>query len=272
MSNLEKFVLNILYKLTGNTYSQWIIEKIFYLARLLLGIGTASFPFDSGEKKIFDYLKESYADNQEPLVIFDVGANKGQFLELTLRELFNFEYLIYCFEPVEFSYKELSKKYGDLDNVFLEKFGLDSIEHESKIFYDFPGSLRASKFQRDLRHMKVHFSESEIVKYLTLDKYCSDRGILTLDLLKLDVEGNELNVLKGAEVLLKKGAIKVITFEFGRAQIDSGTFFKDYYYYLLGFGMSSLFRILPNGYFKPIKKYDEKYEIFFTTNYLAIMK
>lgn len=272
MSNLKKFVINMLYKLTGNTISQWIIEKIFYLARLMLGIGTASFPVDSGEKKIFDYLKESFADNQEPLVIFDVGANKGQFLELTLQELLNVKYLIYCFEPVVFAYKELNQKYGDLDNVFLEKFGLDNIEHESKIFYDFPGSLRASKFQRDLRHLDVYFSESEIVKYLTLDEYCFNRGILKIDLLKLDVEGNELNVLKGAEGLLQKGVIKVITFEFGRAQIDSGTFFKDYYYYLLSFGMNSLFRILPNGYLKSIEKYNEKYEIFFTTNYIAIMK
>ena len=48
-------------------------------------------------------------------------------------------------------------------------------------------------------------------------------------IIKIDVEGNELDVLKGASDFLKD--VKVIQFEFGGSNIDSRTFFQDYWYF-----------------------------------------
>lgn len=271
-SKLKKFFLRILFTISGNKLAQAWLEKVFYITRILLGMGSGSFPSESGEKAIFDYLKNDWEDKNGAITIFDVGANKGQFLELILKKIKGIDFTVYCFEPVESIFEELKNKFWGSKGVIFEQIGFDNVSHESEIYYDYSGSLRASKFKRDLRHLGVDFNYSEIVKYLTLDQYCSEQNIENIDLLKIDVEGNELNVLKGAKDLLKKKAIKSITFEFGRAQIDSNTFFKDYYYFLIGFGLKNLFRILPNGYLKPISEYNEKNEVFFTTNYLAIMR
>ncbi len=227
---------------------------------------------DSGEVAIVNYLRNKNIERKEKFTIFDVGANKGQFLELLLDNMSCDEFDIFCFEPIQAAYNDLQQKFCALEHAVFENYGLDHIVHEGEIYFDQPASLRSSKYQRDLRHLGILFSESERVKFTTLDQYCLNHEIDAIDLLKIDVEGNEFNVLKGSETMLTRNAIRLITFEFGRAQIDSDRYFKDYYYYLTDFGMKHLYRILPNGFLKSIKKYDESNEIFFTTNYLAVMK
>lgn len=262
----------MLFLITGNKYAQKILDKFFYWIRIFMGFGSGAFPIDSGEKAVFVYLSKLKRKKIEPFTIFDVGANKGQFLQLLLDNLFVSDYKVFCFEPVKETFKVLEEKFGGIEKISLINKGLDNSVNISKIFFDKPGSLRASKYRRDLRHLGLDFSLSEDVQYTTLDQFCSSSGVDYIDLLKIDVEGNEYNVLKGAEKLLKNGQIKLITFEFGRAQIDSGTFFKDLYYYLKKFGLEYIYRIHPSGYLQPIPEYDEKNEVFFTTNYLAVMK
>lgn len=63
--------------------------------------------------------------------------------------------------------------------------------------------------------------------------------------------------------------IEVIQFEFGGCNIDSRTYFQDFYYLLKD--NYKIYRILKNGLIE-IKSYKEIYEIFITINYLAIKK
>lgn len=269
---MKRLILKFLIYLTGNRYGQLIVEKMFILTTFLLGIGTGSFPAESGEKSIFDFLlKVRDQNNDDPYIIFDVGANIGQFLELALTNLEGKKLEIYAFEPAREAYQALKKKHQTKSFIRLENLGLDNKSHRAKIYYEQPRSLRASKYQRDLRHLDVEFNQSEPVNFITLDEYCVTNQVKKIDLLKIDVEGNELNVLKGGIRMLEEKKISLITFEFGRSQIDSRVFFKDVYYFLCSYKMEKLFRILANGYLKPIDEYDESCEIFFPANYLAIM-
>jgi FkbM family methyltransferase len=52
---------------------------------------------------------------------------------------------------------------------------------------------------------------SEKVRIETIDGYCGERGIERIDLLKLDVEGHELDVLNGGVEMFRKSAIGMVT-------------------------------------------------------------
>jgi hypothetical protein len=95
-------------------------------------------------------------------------------------------------------------------------------------------------------------------------------GVGRIDLLKIDVEGHELEVLRGAESLFAGRGVRMVTFEFGGCDIDSRTFFQDFWYFFRERGMGRLFRITPSGYLAPIRHYREADEQFRTTNFLVL--
>ena len=101
-----------------------------------------------------------------------------------------------------------------------------------------------------------------------VDRYCDEHEIARIDLLKLDVEGHELDVLEGAARMLSRRQIGLITFEFGGTNIDSRVFFREIYNRLRQAEMT-VGRITPSGYVFPMPIYRETYERFLATNFLA---
>ena len=127
----------------------------------------------------------------------------------------------------------------------------------------------ASVYKRKLDHFNIYMNQSEEIEIQTLDAFCKDHKIERIHLLKLDVEGHEKKVLDGASRMLKSGAIDFIQFEFGSCNIDSKTYFQDFYYLLKD--NYKIYRILKNGLYQ-LNQYKEIYEAFSTTNYLAEKK
>ena len=109
----------------------------------------------------------------------------------------------------------------------------------------------------------------EEINTTTLDEYVSINKIGEIDLLKIDVEGHELDVLNGAHKCLQENKIGCIQFEFGGCNIDTRTFFQDFWYLLVEKHGFLIFRITPLGT-KPVKTYSELDEIFLTTNFFAV--
>jgi hypothetical protein len=83
------------------------------------------------------------------------------------------------------------------------------------------------------------------------------------------VEGHEFDVITGAQEMLETGSIDMVSFEFGGTNIDTRTFFRDFWYLLTRFKLR-IFRITPSGYLSPIGTYNEFMEQFGATNYVAI--
>ena len=81
----------------------------------------------------------------------------------------------------------------------------------------------------------------------------------------MDIEGHELDALRGFGEALKH--IDVIQFEFGGCNIDTRTFFQDFWYFFQKEGFE-IYRITPFDLVK-IESYQESEEYFVTTNYLA---
>lgn len=244
------------------------IESVIRGLEERIGIGSgASQAHVSGEYAIPRLVGDSFAG---PLTIFDVGANRGQYLSLLLevfgaREAFS----IHCFEPSATTFALLLETAKGHPAVVANNCALAAKPGEATLYMNFPASGLASLTARRLDHFGLdHSLFSENVAIQTLDEYCETSGISEIHLLKIDVEGHELDVLKGASRMLAAKSIHLIQFEFGGANIDTRTYFQDYFYLLSEIGYD-IYRILPDGTLYRIATYSEELEKFRTANYLA---
>ena len=92
-------------------------------------------------------------------------------------------------------------------------------------FFEY-GSSTVNSLVPNSRHA-VHFAEQSHrrqVQCTTLDAFCVDRGIASIDVLKIDVEGFELGVLKGAKDLLAGGRIRFVYLEYNDISADREAF------------------------------------------------
>ena len=137
---------------------------------------------------------------------FDVGANLGN----RVAPLLDIGAKVVAIEPQEYCYTYLQYKFGK--KIDLIKKGLSDCEsiqdfHVSK--YNVLSSFSTDWINsvKDGRFKGVHWDEVIKVKMTTLDNLIAEFGLP--DFIKIDVEGYELNVLKG----LSK-PVKMISFEF----------------------------------------------------------
>ena len=237
----------------------WTLYKLSLMG---MNVGLGSGVSSSGENNVLSFVRDNSSGG--PLVIFDVGANKGQYSSNLLHYLRGKEISLHCFEPGHETFRILSSTLGSHANVTLNNFGLSNEKSEGQLWYDEAGSGLASLYKRQLDYFGVDFEQSETVMLDTLDNYMAAKNIANIDLLKIDVEGNELNVLHGAERSLSEGKIGAVQIEFGGCNIDSRTFIRDFWNLLSG--DFRMFRIMRDGLIE-IKKYDERMEMFSCTNF-----
>ena len=208
-------------------------------------------------------------------VVFDVGANVGDYSALV--QSFIPLAQIYAFEPAAPVYQQLAGRLstiGNAANCEAFNFGFSDEERTVDLYsYTVEGqecSLVSSIDQRlPTQVLQVEVSDTERIHVRTLDSFCAAEGIERIDFLKLDVEGHEVAVLRGARAMLERGAISMIQFEFGPANIYSRTYFYNFWSMLSD--NYDLFRIIPGGVV-PITHYGEHLEVFLTTNYFAKRK
>lgn len=266
-------MLNIILLLfTKNKSCQRFLDNIVRRFQYWMGIGSGDLVINSGESVITQKINERYKFSSNTLTIFDVGANKGQFIQMVLKNIDQQDIQIHAFEPAIETYKLLADRYENHTNIQLNNTGLGLQPGTHTLYYDKPGSGLASLTKRRLDHFNIDFQYSEKIEIDTLDHYCSANKIDRIHLLKMDVEGHELDVLNGAINLFEDNKIEMVTFEFGGCNIDTHTFFQDFYYFFHKHSMDQIYRLTPSGYLFPIKEYREEYEQFRTSNFLVFKK
>ncbi len=229
-----------------------------------MSIGTGASVSVSGEIHALEYMKNKI--DKEP-ILFDVGANIGLYTK-ELRRVFP-KGEIHSFEPAKLTFEELKMNIGEDKKIILNNVGISDNGCNGILYYDKEKSGLASLYNRQLDYFGIEMSHQEDVKLDTLDHYCEINNISSIDILKMDIEGNEYKALCGAENLLKEKRIKAIQIEFGGCNIDSRTYFRDFWN-LLNEDFK-VYRILGNG-LREIPRYGERLECFVTTNYLFVLK
>lgn len=197
-----------------------------------------------------------------PDIVVDCGANVGDWSAEILKH-HRPSHLI-LIEPDPGNAAKLKHRFPDLPLV---EAALSTSEGKATLFADKPGSGLASLHNRDLSHVGLSMVAGSTVATTTLAKVMADNKLLSIDLLKIDVEGHELAVLRGAAPVLD--SIRAIQFEFGGTDIDSRCFFRDFWN-LLAVDFE-FFRLSPRGLLA-IRSYREEDESFCFTNYLCLRR
>ncbi len=242
-------------------YSIW--NKLYRTALKGMNVGRGADFKQSGELNVLTQLKAIEKSN---MVLFDVGANIGEYTKC-LASMFS-DAIIYSFEPSKETFCTLSKNVS-AKNVVLNNIGISDEIVRGTLYSDKENSGLASLYNRQLDYLGMELGKKEEVELTTLDYYCETNNIDTIDFLKIDIEGNEYKALLGAERLLMGKKIGAIQIEMGGTNIDSRTYFRDFWNLL--HEDFTAYRILQNGLWE-IQKYEEILEIFVTVNYLFIKK
>ena len=150
------------------------------------------------EKNVLELMRDMSMDRREGSVFCDIGANVGQhslFCALNLR----FE-KIYAFEPYPSTFAALRQNI--LLNSLEGKIAAVNLALSDKMAeygMEVP-SLSNDGMNYLLSGLKP--DRSIVVRSTTLDSFAYENGITRIDMMKIDVEGAELNVVRGARGLL----------------------------------------------------------------------
>jgi FkbM family methyltransferase len=260
MENLKNFIL-------GNKALQKLWWALYKISLKGMNYDRGHVPSANGEDFAIKFALKNL-NNDRVFVVFDVGANRGQYLQMALNAVpSSRNYKIYCFEPQKDAFATLSTSASGNKNVVLENIALGSNSSRTTLYKNSAQSEFGSMYKANYSQYNTELSMSEEIEVTTIDKYCNEYNIHTIDFLKLDVEGHEIEALKGAKTMLDNGNIEFIQFEFGLASIESRIFLKDFFSLLSKY---EIYRILPHGLERI--HYSEYHELFLTTNYLAKKK
>jgi FkbM family methyltransferase len=147
---------------------------------------------------------EKWFGREEIKIVFDVGANVGQSAIAYLEEFPLAE--IYSFEPVAATYRELATATGHFPRVLAYNLGMGAKAGESCIYVNPESTLSSIKDSRPGDH-------PEVIRLQTVAEFAKNHGLKTIDFLKIDTEGYDLEVLSGAQPLLEQQNIHFIMVE-----------------------------------------------------------
>ncbi len=138
-------------------------------------------------------------------IIFDVGANVGS-MTLAYRKRFP-DAKLYSFEPVNETFHQLKEATKNDSNIHCYQMAL-AAQNGSGII-----NVGSKSGQNSLVIRQQSETNSQEVKLITLDDFIKKEEIEKIDILKIDVEGFECDVLRGAERTLESGKILYIFIE-----------------------------------------------------------
>ena len=201
-------------------------------------------------------------------VVFDIGANKGEWAEGFLKET-RYECVLFLFEPSSYCNAVLQSLHLPQTTLINAAVGE---KNETLTLYEWEqGSGLNSLYQRKDSFILGEIRNRTEVPVVTIDKIMKEHDIREVDFMKIDVEGHEFAVLLGAQKALEEQRIKAIAFEFGAANVNSRVFFRDFWDLL--HNDFEICRMCPAQKLIPITRYTEELEYFRgVSNYLAVLK
>ena len=165
------------------------------------------------EKKIVNLLKKSTTFPElNDITVFDVGCYKGKFsknINSALVKFFKKPIYYYLFDP-NINAKPLLSENIDFDYNYFQ-LAIDNTCTVKDFHLNTNSPWAGSSLQKILSQDKLWKLSRALImgktnkpfqtyqtKTQTIDNFCKDNNVSKIDILKIDVEGNEINVIQGA--------------------------------------------------------------------------
>jgi FkbM family methyltransferase len=134
-------------------------------------------------------------------VFIDVGANLGQYI-LRIKNKFHEGVKIYAFEPVISNYEILSKYINKRClNVILENYAVSDTDGMDVLYIPLIDNIEVdTQASIDYENRKMYYNDfaKQEIRKITIDNYVTSNSIHRIDYIKIDTEGNDERVIKGA--------------------------------------------------------------------------
>ncbi len=167
-----------------------------------------------------------------PRVIFDVGAHLGQ-TTLHFRKVFP-SANVHSFEPFPENFRKLALKTKGKDRIYINQTALGGTTGFVNMKEGYSDQAHSICPKTALEKVPAGKGKMPKVKLDTIDSYLNKECISKIDLLKIDVEGYELEVLKGAANALEEGRVQAILAECDFDPNDSQhTYFNDLWNFMM---------------------------------------
>lgn len=258
----RKFYLKLFWKISSGLMKflpQKELEVISEISCLRQGKGWGMATISKEVSACIKLLK------YDPIFLVDIGGHKGEYTEEFLKNFPELNCII--FEPALSDFKFLKQRFESNERVKIENLALSDFCGESILYLDSLDTSLSSLTRNKSKLWADQFKLKQAVNVERFDHYCKKNNFDNqIDILKIDVEGLELSILKGIGQYLNK--IKLIQFEFSGANIETRSFFQDFWYFFLENNFI-IYRITPKGPFllKDYKIFDENFSV---TNYVAL--
>lgn len=195
----------------------------------------------------------------EPFTALDVGANLGTWSRALLSSAGSRPVRLHAFEPADEAHRRLLASLPDTARV--NRLAVSDACRRASLHLVGPTAGTNS----------LHAADSGLtvqpIQTVTIDRYLSEHAIERVDLLKVDTEGHDFAVLRGAGAAFAAGAIGVVQFEYNHRWVYARRYLKDVFDLLgpLGYRIGKL---TPAG----VERYpdwDPELETFIEGNYVA---
>jgi FkbM family methyltransferase len=248
--------------------TRWYRLNVFLHELSLHGLGILNHENEmlSGEQAALRRILDGASARSGTPVVLDIGANVGDFSRRVKAaapwaRVFAFEP-----HPAIFPRTQAAAKAAGFEAIQAgcgEKRGQFTLYDYS----DFrAGSQHASLYQDVIEELHGASAAAHDVQIITVDDFLCERNIDHVLLLKIDTEGHEANVLRGARRALDDDRIDFVQFEFNWTNLASRTFFRDLVELLPRY---QLFRLLPDGW-APLPYSPLTCEVFAYQNVVAV--
>lgn len=268
--SVKKALADIYTSVMSRPAMQPLNEAMLKFTLYAMGIGYSEESDRNGERRWLDLLHSQLnAAGRSRPVIFDVGANIGEYTR-QIASVFGDSVEIHAFEPARITFERLREHTASLAaSIHYNCAGIGRSTGSATLYSDGDGSTLASLHPRDLERFDRTMDRTEMIEITTVDDYCAHQGIDHIDLLKLDIEGNEYDALCGASRMMSERRIDCIQFEFGSTTLAAHVSFHDLYTLLKP--EFDVYRLLKRG-MRRIARYRETDEIFMYQNLVALRR